>query len=98
MPQLGDSLIPKSQVKHNRCLYPWREAYIAWDGQVGPCCSPALLDAGNMGPVKDHLFSEVWNSPIYQRLRKSLREGRTYKFCRHCYVVNPEDPESYSLG
>jgi radical SAM protein with 4Fe4S-binding SPASM domain len=97
IPQLGESLIPDAAVKHNGCFYPWREAFISWDGQVGPCCSPALFEAGNMGNLHDAPFSEIWNGPIYQRLRRSIREGRTYKFCRHCYIVNPEDPEAYSL-
>ncbi|MFN0207618.1 MAG: SPASM domain-containing protein [Planctomycetota bacterium] len=98
VPQFGDSMIPESAVKYNHCIYPWREAFISFDGEVNPCCSPALFEAGHMGNLKQSAtFQEVWNGPIYQRLRKSIREGRTYKFCRHCYVVNPEDPESYSL-
>lgn len=97
VPQLGDSLIPDSQVKYNHCAYPWREAFVSWDGMVSPCCSPALFDAGYMGDLRVNRFSEIWNGTVYQRLRKSIREGKTYKFCRHCYIVNPEDPESYSL-
>lgn len=98
VPQFGDSLIPDDQVKYNHCIYPWREAFVSWDGEVVPCCSPALFEAGHMGNLKQYeTFQEIWNGTIYQRLRKSIREGRTYKFCRHCYVVNPEDPESYSL-
>jgi MoaA/NifB/PqqE/SkfB family radical SAM enzyme len=97
VPQLGPSLIPGHEVKSNSCLYPWREAFINWDGQIGPCCSPALLDAGNMGNLCNTSFAEIWNGPVYQRLRSSIRTGKTYKFCRHCYIVNPEDPESYNL-
>jgi MoaA/NifB/PqqE/SkfB family radical SAM enzyme len=98
VPQLGDSLIPDSEVKFNACIYPWREAFVGWDGMVSPCCSGALFEAAEMGNLRlTSTFAEVWNGPMYQRLRKSIREGRTYKFCRHCCVVNPEDPEAYSL-
>jgi MoaA/NifB/PqqE/SkfB family radical SAM enzyme len=98
VPQLGDSLIPESEVKFNACIYPWREAFVAWDGLVTPCCSGALFDAAEMGNLRQaSSFQEVWNGPLYQRLRKSIRTGKTYKFCRHCYVVNPEDPAAYSL-
>ena len=27
----------------------------------------------------------------------TIREGRTYMFCRHCYFMNPKDPEAYAL-
>jgi MoaA/NifB/PqqE/SkfB family radical SAM enzyme len=97
VPQLGDSLIPASEIRRNSCLYPWREAFVDWTGTVSPCCSPALLDAANMGDLRKQSFWEIWNGPTYRRLRRSLREGRTYKFCRHCYVVNPEDPVGYCL-
>lgn len=98
VPQFGDSLIPDSEVKFNACIYPWREAFIAWDGLVSPCCSGALFDAAEMGNLRRaESFQEIWNGPLYQRLRKSIRTGRSYKFCRHCYVVNPEDPVAYSL-
>ncbi|MCX5713776.1 MAG: SPASM domain-containing protein, partial [Candidatus Omnitrophica bacterium] len=70
-------------------LGPCREAFsqimFDWDGNVLPCdaaedCHERLTE--------ERAFMEVWNSPYYQKLRKSLREN--YQACsRHCLRANP---------
>src|SRR6185503_11509034 len=34
---------------------------------------------------------EVWNNAAYRELRRSLSSGRSYSFCRFCYLVEPVD-------
>jgi len=83
------ALPPKFGQKEYPDLGPCREAFsqIMFDsqGHVLPC--DASEDCGEiLGNGKD--FMDVWNSPYYQRLRKSLLERNASCF-KHCFRANP---------
>ncbi len=88
VPQLGPSLMPPGREKVSPCLYPWRESYVDFNGVVAPCCNPSMSAGRVMGHYESgDSFREVWNNRTYQELRRSLSSGRSFKFCRYCYVV-----------
>lgn len=67
------------------CLMPWSSVYITVDGDVRPCCSFPLTTEATLGNIFTDDFMQVWNSPRYQGLRKSFRQGkRPFKICRNC--------------
>lgn len=88
IPRLGEALMPAGREKVSPCLYPWREAFVEFNGLVAPCCNPSMGVGRIMGQYEaGDSFRAIWNGPVYQRLRQSLSAGRSYKFCRYCYVV-----------
>jgi hypothetical protein len=54
--------------------------------RVAPCCYLSPSVPGFEPVVFDGTrdFMEYWNSPAYQALRQSLREGPLYKTCKTC--------------
>lgn len=92
VPQLGPSLIPPALEKVSSCLYPWRESFVEYNRVVIPCCNPSLAAGRTMGVFEPgRPFREIWNNATYRELRKSLSSGRSYGFCRFCYLVEPVD-------
>jgi MoaA/NifB/PqqE/SkfB family radical SAM enzyme len=96
VPQLGPALIPREMEKVSACLYPWRESYVEYNRIVAPCCNPAFGAGRMMGTFEPgRPFREVWNNAAYRELRRSLASGRSYGFCRFCYVVESADQAAW---
>ncbi len=88
VPQLGPSLMPQGYEKVSACLYPWRESFVEFNGVVAPCCNHSMSAGRVMGRYEvGDSFRAIWNGPVYRELRRSLSTGRSFKFCRYCYVV-----------
>jgi MoaA/NifB/PqqE/SkfB family radical SAM enzyme len=99
VPQLGPSLIPTSCEKVSACDYPWRESFVEFNGVVAPCCNLSM-DAGRvMGFYEEGgSFRDIWNGDVYRQLRRSLSSGRSYKFCRNCYIFESANEADYRFG
>ncbi|MBI4635721.1 MAG: SPASM domain-containing protein [Candidatus Rokubacteria bacterium] len=69
------------------CHMPWDRMSITWDGNVVGCCNDFLARYIN-GNVKTAPVLEVWNSPAYQRLRRSVhrKEYGSLSLCAKCDV------------
>jgi Iron-sulfur cluster-binding domain len=61
------------------CLNPWEWAHVSATGDLRPCCF-AIRPVGNV--VAAGSFDGVWNGPVMQDLRGSIREGRVHPLCR----------------
>jgi radical SAM protein with 4Fe4S-binding SPASM domain len=59
------------------CEFPWKYASIKVNGDVHPCRFLSI----SMGNLKEQSFARIWNSPRYQRLRRSILDG-SYDLCR----------------
>ncbi|MAE75582.1 MAG: hypothetical protein CMJ85_01780 [Planctomycetes bacterium] len=73
---------PPQTDKRHYCKYAWREAFIALNGDVSPCC-------GNSRPVIDNLrqnydFKAILNNPTYVSLREGLVTGDLHPACAQC--------------
>lgn len=61
------------------CKFPWDAAYISPNGDVRHCCSTNLNRLGNL---KENTLEEIWNGPLYQKIRKHVAAGEFDKaFC-----------------
>ncbi len=68
------------------CFIPWYSTYIAWNGDVYPCCY-YYNGQVNFGNIFEKPFAEIWNSPAYRKFRKCLREERnSLPICRACSI------------
>lgn len=60
-----------------RCHIPWQQMVIDSTGVVNPCCYWSAY--GNVNPpcgnVNDTPLLEIWNSKVYQNLRRNMARG-----------------------
>lgn len=70
------------------CILPWRQLAIACDGTLALCCRD--LDFKNViGNVRDSSIRQLWNSPVMQKYRETLANGRKSEIaiCKDCPTV-----------
>jgi radical SAM protein with 4Fe4S-binding SPASM domain len=66
------------------CLWPWRNIYITWNGNVTPCCKILNYKSFGMGNILQEDFWKIWNGKEYQMFRKLLRERKAPLPCKGC--------------
>lgn len=69
-----------------RCDWPWKRAYISYQGLAMPCCIVATPDRINFGNMAAAGVDEVWNSEPYQAFRSRLASDNPPEICRTCAV------------
>lgn len=69
-----------------RCDWPWRGPYVAYDGTAMPCCMVATPDRAALGNVFDEGVEAVWNNPAYEAFRRRLSSAEPPEICRSCSV------------
>jgi radical SAM protein with 4Fe4S-binding SPASM domain len=72
----------------DRCDWPWRGAYITYDGQAMPCCMVATPDRVNLGRVTGQGFASLWNGEAYEEFRRALASDEPPEVCRSCSVYH----------
>jgi radical SAM protein with 4Fe4S-binding SPASM domain len=69
------------------CDWPWRSAYVGYDGTVQPCCMVMGHERGVLGNIHEQPLSSIWRSAEYESLRDGLRsEHDPPEICRGCAV------------
>lgn len=77
----GSRRVAKS---HLRCIFPFRQPLMCWDGTVVGCEYDYDLEAP-WGKVGEEGFATIWNSANARRLRRSILNGRAGpEFCERC--------------
>lgn len=69
-----------------RCDWPWRGPYVAYDGTAMPCCMVATPDRAALGNVIAEGVDAVWNNPAYEDFRRRLGSADPPEICRSCSV------------
>ena len=59
-----------------RCDWPWRGAYVSYQGLAMPCCMVATPDRINFGNMAETGAEAVWNGEEYQAFRRQLSSDR----------------------
>jgi len=68
------------------CDWPWRGAYVSYQGVAMPCCMVATPDRINFGNMAISGVARVWRGPAYQSFRSRLAGGEAPEICRGCAV------------
>jgi len=63
-----------------RCLSPWIDAYISYDGSVKPCLNLSY----SFGNIKDAPFLNIWNSDAAVNFRRQLKKNKIFPACPKC--------------
>jgi MoaA/NifB/PqqE/SkfB family radical SAM enzyme len=95
--ELGvDLRLPRTQPREHapgtpgpeRCDWPWRGAYVSYQGLAMPCCMVATPDRINFGDVTARGAAAIWNGPEYQAFRDALASDTPPEVCRSCSVYS----------
>jgi len=97
--------IERSDYKRQSCSWPYRGAYISWDGGLLPCCREELYPENDFANVFSEDFRIIWNGSRYRESRKLINAPDSFQpccrtICSTCPVLGfkPVEPtwEKYS--
>jgi MoaA/NifB/PqqE/SkfB family radical SAM enzyme len=71
---------------HVRCDWPWRGAYISYDGKAMPCCMVATPDRMQLGDMTAQGVVAVWSGQDYRAFRAQLASPNPPAVCARCAV------------
>ena len=90
----------EAEVGGEGCSWPYRSAFINYDGGLIPCCKDTRYPANDFGNVLTHGFMKVWNNDMYQACRKLLAHPEDPKLriehliCSRCSAAAPSKTET----
>ena len=71
-----------------RCDWPWRGAYLSYQGEAMPCCMVSTPDRASFGAMAAHGVDAVWNGAEARAFRERLDSDDPPDICRSCAVYN----------
>lgn len=71
-----------------RCDWPWRGAYVSYQGLAMPCCMVATPDRAQFGDMAKDGVLPVWHSPGYAEFRRRLDSDEPPAICRSCSLYS----------
>ena len=79
--------------QHNKtgCAWPYRSAYISYDGGLLPCCIPDRLLTNDFGNVFTSGFKDIWNNEKYRKSRRFIanpadKSNKCDTICFRCFT------------
>ncbi|HJV53571.1 MAG TPA: SPASM domain-containing protein [Noviherbaspirillum sp.] len=86
LPNVKPRTHPPGTPGRTRCDWPWRGAYISYDGKAMPCCMVATPDRVHFGDMAQSGVAAVWNNADYTAFRERLDSDTPPEVCRSCAV------------
>ena len=86
LPNLKKAPHAPSVSGRDRCDWPWRGAYVSFEGNAMPCCMVATPDRINFGNMRFEGVEAVWNNAAYQAFRDRLERGPPPGVCEGCAI------------
>lgn len=83
----GQGAPPSDVAEGKRCVKPFRDMVIRWDGSVNSCCNDyrGVIKVGN---VNNTSTRALWNGDVFKSLRRYLYNGmREWAPCKGCDFV-----------
>jgi MoaA/NifB/PqqE/SkfB family radical SAM enzyme len=84
LPHIGAPRHRAAPSSGKRCDWPWRSAYVAYDGTAMPCCMIGLPERMNFGSVAGRSFAGIWNGEEYRKFRSRLLSNDPPDVCSTC--------------
>ncbi len=86
--------LPRTQAREHppgtpgreRCDWPWKGAYVSYQGLAMPCCMISTPDRLNFGNMAESGVARIWNSGEYEEFRRRLDSDDAPEICKSCSV------------
>ncbi|MEW6492595.1 MAG: radical SAM protein [Cyanobacteriota bacterium] len=88
LPRTKSRIHPPNTPGQERCDWPWKGAYISYQGYAMPCCMVSTPDRINFGNIVDQGVEETWNGQAYQAFREQLASAQPPDVCRSCSIYS----------
>jgi radical SAM protein with 4Fe4S-binding SPASM domain len=88
LPSLTPRLHAPETPGPERCDWPWRGAYVSYQGLAMPCCMVATPDRIHFGNMAKDDAASVWNGPDYASFREQLSSPTPPEVCRSCSIYS----------
>jgi len=88
LPNLHPRSHPPGTPGRQRCEWPWRGAYLSYQGLAMPCCMVSTPDRINFGSVGEQGVQATWTSAPYERFREQLASDTPPSICQSCSVYS----------
>ncbi len=86
LPRTRPRLHPPGTPGPARCDWPWRGAYVSYQGLAMPCCMVATPDRIQLGDMAAHSVRAIWDGAAYQEFRARLSSDNPPDVCRSCSI------------
>jgi radical SAM protein with 4Fe4S-binding SPASM domain len=84
LPRLEGNLPEGRPTGQPGCDWPWRSAYITYDGRAQPCCMVMGSDRAALGRLDEGGFRSLWRSEAYRDFRSRLLGTDPPEVCQGC--------------
>src|SRR5947209_7304842 len=88
LPRIRLLLHPPGTPGPERCSWPWKGAYISYQGYAMPCCMVSTPDRINFGNMAEQGVEATWNDTTYQAFRNQLASDEPPEVCRSCSIYS----------
>lgn len=88
LPRVNPRPHPPGTPGPQRCDWPWRGAYVSYQGLSMPCCMVSTPDRIQLGDMAARGVEAVWNGPEYQAFRDALSSENPPEVCRSCAIYS----------
>ncbi len=69
-----------------RCDWPWRRAYVSYQGYAMPCCMVSTPDRIHFGNMIEQGVRPVWSGEAFEAFRRRLDSDDPPDICRSCSI------------
>jgi MoaA/NifB/PqqE/SkfB family radical SAM enzyme len=84
LPNIPPRPHPPGTSGRGRCDWPWRGAYLSYQGLAMPCCMVATPDRAHFGDMTKEGVEAVWNGAEYEEFRRRLDSDDPPQICKSC--------------
>jgi MoaA/NifB/PqqE/SkfB family radical SAM enzyme len=71
-----------------RCDWPWRGAYVRYQGLAMPCCMVSTPDRITLGNMAELGPQAIWSGDAYRAFRDALSSETPPEVCRSCAIYS----------
>ncbi|QEH34780.1 Cyclic pyranopterin monophosphate synthase [Aquisphaera giovannonii] len=88
LPRTRPRAHPPGTPGRRRCDWPWRGAYVSYQGLAMPCCMVSTPDRINFGSMAERGVEPIWNGVEYEAFREQLSTETPPEVCRSCAIYS----------
>jgi len=88
LPLTRPRLHPPGTPGPERCDWPWRGAYVSYQGLAMPCCMVATPDRIHFGNMAERGVDAIWDGPEMRAFRDELSSETPPEVCRSCAIYS----------